>query len=165
MNFNRLRYFLEKGNGPLLTFLMVAMLGLGACSMSTDNERFRKEKQATIIGYQVYQIYKDQLESLHIPYDRVDSTLIGKPDRAPASLDTPPLEVRGASDIKKFGQIGKDPWGHPYLYKIMPANSQKTAILILSLGKNQSLDTQHFESLSQKTDDFQGDDYGVYLIL
>jgi len=63
------------------------------------------------------------------------------------------------------GQIGLDPWGHPYQFKLLKLKEfQKTKIVVWSLGPNGVSETTQ-DSLDPNRDteslDFEGDDLGV----
>lgn len=139
------------------------LIGVGTSWLNEDSDRLHKEQLARVVGYQVLQIYKDEKEDLLIPADRVEKALLGKKNRAPASLSPQPIEIVGEKELKKVGFIGKDPWGQPYMYKIIPTYQNKTQVFILSLGENHTLETTDFNT-SIQAPAFQGDDYGIMLV-
>lgn len=65
------------------------------------------------------------------------------------------------------GEIGLDPWGHPYRYQLLkPRENNLAKILVWSLGPNGKLETQS-ETIESNRDNgspqFSGDDLGIML--
>ncbi|HPI40407.1 MAG TPA: hypothetical protein PLJ21_06360 [Pseudobdellovibrionaceae bacterium] len=137
----------------IIVGLIVGTVTLGAFWSNQETEKSHKEKLAKIVGYQALQIYQDQKDSHLLTTDQVEPKLLGKSHRMPASILQP-------TSLEKEGTIGKDPWGHPYLYKILPLSTKNIQVIVLSLGENQILDTPSFQN-STLSSEFLGDDYGV----
>jgi hypothetical protein len=82
--------------------------------------------------------------------------------RAPASVDGPVNHL-----TLDEGNIGLDPWGHPYHYKLLKARENQPAkILVWSLGPNGKSETSDeiIESnRDMRSPQFSGDDLGIML--
>ena len=82
--------------------------------------------------------------------------------RGPASIESPINHL-----TQDEGEIGLDPWGHPYRYKLLKGHElQMSKILVWSLGPNGTVETKS-ELLDSNRDarspEFSGDDLGIML--
>lgn len=73
-----------------------------------------------------------------------------------------PLDVLGPS-----GEISKDPWGQPYLFRVLNGTQGKKVAIVWSMGPDQRSDTpesmvsKHEKNLNFESLSFGGDDLGV----
>lgn len=79
-------------------------------------------------------------------------------DRAPASVEVPPLTD---------GQMGRDPWGYPFHYSVLGSpNDPRPVIAVWSVGPNGKLDSDisEFDESNPTKFRFKGDDVGFLSI-
>ncbi len=110
-----------------------------------------------------------QQKTLHRAESLAYQLLDGRKSASPASAGRGPASVEGSLNqlTKEQGEIGLDPWGHPFQYKLLkPTNNQPTKILVWSLGPNGQAETKD-QTLDQNRDkanpEFSGDDLGIML--
>lgn len=110
----------------------------------SDSKSVRARQKAEILGYQLLQIYQENLDG---------SSENQKSSRSIASIDNDQVE------FKPDGLMGMDPWGQPYHYSIQKAGRDQVRVVIWSKGPDQKDDSQRSsagESLfSSKSDDVQ----------
>lgn len=83
------------------------------------------------------------------------------------------IESRGPASSSNDGQIGMDPWGQPYRYRVLNRTAKKANdknaynVVVWSAGPNKVAETQE-QNLDSDRDDFKaqfdGDDVGVVVM-
>ncbi len=125
----------------LILLLMLSMPWNGSWS---DSKSLRARQKAEILGYQLLQIYQENLDG---------SSENQKSSRSIASIDSDQVE------FKPVGLMGMDPWGQPYHYSIQKSGHDQVRVVIWSKGPDQKDDSQSSSSgeslFSSKSDDVQ----------
>jgi type II secretory pathway pseudopilin PulG len=106
-----------------------------------------------------------QQRTLHraesLAYQLLESRKVNS-SRGPASVDSPVNHL-----TMDEGDVGLDPWGHPYHYKLLKANENQLAkILVWSMGpngKSETADDVIESNRDSRSPQFSGDDLGIML--
>ncbi len=99
-----------------------------------------------------------QAEMKHLSHQILDEGL--KPLRGPASVASQP-------SLGPEGRISRDPWGHPYYYKVLSSDDGKNRVIVWSSGPDGVPETREwdFRLGSEKSAlaiNYRGDDVGYF---
>lgn len=112
-------------------------------------------QKAEVVGYQVVQVYREAI--------KVSLSSDKESGRQPASAH--PMEL--VENLRNTGTVGKDPWGQPYRYRILPPkNSNALKILVWSTGPNKKVESVELTDEQKNVlgqPSYSGDDLGVLL--
>ncbi len=136
-------------SGDLISLLaLVGVVTAIVVSIVTNGFQNQKENNAEReMARLAQQILSDEMT----PFLSENST----DGRTPATAKPlKPLEVLGNE-----GQIAKDPWGKPYLYRVYQNDHKVLGVVLWSFGPNNRADTQLGTSPHQV---FAGDDLGIF---
>ncbi|GEM_PF-1443022 len=122
-----------------------------------DSKSEAAVQKATVVGYQVVQLYREAAQNTSKPTD---------PDlRGPASVEES-LVLQG-DHLRSTGTMGTDPWGQPYNYRILSSEGpDKVKILVWSGGPNKVKETLELEDEDKPLavqPVYAGDDLGILL--
>ena len=124
-----------------------------------DLEVLRAQQKAEVIAYQIVEIYK---------VAKLENSSESAPiqSRGLASVQSSVVAGGILKEFKNQGNMGIDPWGHPYQYKII-TKGNASQLMVWSLGPNGNLDNQAFmnDSTDALSAPIQGDDIRVQLPL
>jgi len=126
-----------------LSLVLLLMLSLPSSAPWNESKALRARQKAEILGYQLVQLYQENLKSSSDSLKNV---------RSIASVDTDLVE------FKPEGLMGLDPWGQPYRYIIQKAEKDQVRVVIWSMGPNQKDDSEESTDkklFSPKSDDIQ----------
>ncbi len=143
--------------------LIIGLVSFSLAIIATPwNRQFQDSRvetalhKAEVVGYQVVQIYR---EASKTPSE------IDKNTRGPASVS--PQGSEFPSNLRSTGTMGTDPWGAPFRYRILSADSAgNVRILVWSSGPNQKVETAMLddeEAVISGQPSYAGDDIGVLL--
>ncbi len=122
-----------------------SVIGASVAGLLHDDRPTRARSMAESLAFQIRQQHQLAVQSQTAQL------------RGPASMGSDP--VPPLTD----GQMGKDPWGHPYFYSVLGnPNNVNSTIVVWSEGPNGRLDTK-IEELNETTANtfhFRGDDVG-----
>ena len=104
-----------------LFLILLAMVALPWGGYLNESKVLRARSKAEVLGYQLVQIYQENLKKT------ADNL---KNSRSIASADTDMVE------FKPEGLMGIDPWGQPYKYTIQQLGRDQLRVLIWSTGPN-----------------------------
>lgn len=112
--------------------------------------------KAEVVGYQVVQIYREASKSP----SEIESKSRGPASASPAGSEFP-------ANLRSTGTMGTDPWGAPFRYRILSADSVgNVRILVWSSGPNQKVETAMLDdedTVISGQPTYAGDDIGVLL--
>jgi type II secretory pathway pseudopilin PulG len=149
----------QKLNYKSLIFMLslaglLCSIGIPSLSRQRDEGRLiNAKRQAEVLGYQVFEIYREASHTASISTEIVNS-------RSPASMRTNGGDTMNFRDA---GSIGNDPWGQPYRYKILSASGEQLKVQIWSAGPNKAFETK--DEPGSAADSYVGDDVGIVLAL
>ena len=143
-----------KGSDVLYMFFSVALLFTFMASAVSDTFNSNQVEQAKIdVENLVLQIQSSGLKKF-LPNKVTDRTL--------ASVSEETI-IEYSSKIGDEGTLGKDPWGKPYIYKLLKDDSGNVSqLLVISSGPDMKL-TTNIEPRDLKSKSylsFRGDDIG-----
>lgn len=122
-----------------------------------DSKSEAAVQKATVVGYQVVQLYREAAQNSLKPAD--------PEPRSPASTEESPL-LQG-DHLRSTGTMGTDPWGQPYNYRILSSEGpDKVKILVWSGGPNKVKETSELEDEDKPLavqPVYAGDDLGILL--
>lgn len=143
-----------RGTDVLYMFFSVALLFTFIASAVSDTLNSNQVEHAKIeVENLVLQIQSSGLKKF-LPKQVADRAL------ASVSEET---HIEYSSVIGDEGQLGKDPWGKPYIYKLLKnENGNVIKLLVISHGPDTklstSIDSRELESVKHMR--FEGDDIG-----
>ncbi|MCX7978210.1 MAG: hypothetical protein N2578_04335, partial [Bdellovibrionaceae bacterium] len=112
----------------LFIFTLVTVSLIPWPGLSGDEERLQAKLRAEVLGYQVGQLYIEQLQ------EQGSFSSISGSHRGPASTASPEAE-------ESSGLMGSDPWGRPFFYRVTRDSEGRTWVVMWSNGPNGVLET------------------------
>ncbi|MEK7357149.1 MAG: hypothetical protein AAB250_11920 [Bdellovibrionota bacterium] len=122
-----------------------SVVGASIAGFTKDTRPTRARSSAEALALQIRAQHENALASM---------PPAGGGDRAPASVEVPPLTD---------GQIGRDPWGRQFHYSVLgPLTDLRPAIAVWSGGANGKVDSDvsEFDEAAPEKFHFRGDDVG-----
>lgn len=129
---------------------LIGVLAVPIWSRQREQDQMVTAKRyAEVLGYQVFEIYREATKN---------ATEEAPEFRGPATADS---AQAAAPYFHEAGNIGSDPWGQPYRYKLLSQSGDQMRVRIWSAGPNKLFETH--DPTDARVESYIGDDVGVVL--